>query len=70
MGICYANCVFATVAVTYLVGICYIGRYLLRYKIPMVGICYQYCVFATVANTEGGYLLQKVGICYGSKYGG
>ena len=30
VGICYVNCVFATVAVTYLVDICYIDRYLLR----------------------------------------
>ena len=41
VGICYVNCIFATVATTYQVGICYIGRYLLRQQIGMVGICYQ-----------------------------
>ena len=59
MGTCYVNCVFATVGITYLVGICYIGRYLLPIlricysrKYGGVGICYERWVFTTVANME------------------
>ena len=35
----------------------------------MSGYLLRKLIFATVANSEGGYLLLLVGICYNSKYG-